>query len=83
MRKDFTVLDFRFFFLAAESSSKADFIGFTLNSCFFFFLKRTGESKRFDSAWQQCLTILEGLERNQWDRKRPELLECYRQTYRR
>lgn len=37
MRKDFTVLDFRFFFLAAESSSKADFIGFTLNSCFFFF----------------------------------------------
>eukprot|EP00903_Cladosiphon_okamuranus_P015421 g14244.t1 len=41
-----------------------------------------GESMRFDSAWQECLTILEGVDRSEWDRRRPELLECYRKTYR-
>ncbi|CAN0069108.1 unnamed protein product [Ectocarpus sp. 4 AP-2014] len=43
---------------------------------------KSGGSVRFDSAWQACLTLLEDLDRSGWDDVRPQLLECYRRTYR-
>ncbi|CAN0062357.1 unnamed protein product [Ectocarpus sp. 6 AP-2014] len=43
---------------------------------------KSGGSVRFDSAWQACLTMLEDVDRSGWDALRPQLLECYRRTYR-
>ncbi|CAN0512328.1 unnamed protein product, partial [Ectocarpus sp. 12 AP-2014] len=43
---------------------------------------KSGSSMRFDSAWQACLTMLEDVDRSGWDALRPQLLECYRRTYR-
>lgn len=36
----------------------------------------------FESAWESCLLILDGVDRAEWDGKKEVLLECYRKTYR-
>ncbi|CAM9546634.1 unnamed protein product [Ascophyllum nodosum] len=43
---------------------------------------KNDESIRFDSAWQGCLKLLEGLEKEDWSSRRAQLLEHYREVYR-
>lgn len=47
-----------------------------------FVMSRSGGSERFDSAWEACLKILNNVDSSDWESRRPELLECYRTTYR-
>ncbi|CAM9546491.1 unnamed protein product [Ascophyllum nodosum] len=46
------------------------------------FHHKRGEGIRFDSAWRACLKLLDGVAKGDWSSRRAQLLELYREVYR-